>query len=138
MHTCKIKQRSRYGAVRAIPGAAVCILILIATATSALAQSAPSVDNASGPTSSAATRATLYGQVTATNGAALDAVRIYFGDDNGGATHNWDVTNTIDETAVTEGVPFSTNMTGLLYGKMYYYTVYASNSFGEAGFSGIV
>jgi len=76
--------------------------------------------------------ATLYGTVTSTGGVALSHVRIYWGDNDGGETHTWDNTAVIDETSVSEGVAFSTNLTGLYYGIEYNYRTYASNQFGQA------
>ena len=91
---------------------------------------APAVDTVAGATGIDVGAATLNGQVVSDGGTTLDHVRIYFGDNDGGATHNWDEMHVFN--SVTEGVPFSTNVTGLLYGVAYTYRTYASNSYGEA------
>ena len=91
----------------------------------------PSVDNAGGPTPGFGT-ATLQGRVVSTGGVALTHVRIYFGDEDGGATHNWDSNYVFDVGSVTQGVAFSTNVSGLIYGIEYAYRTYASNANGEA------
>jgi hypothetical protein len=94
---------------------------------------APGVDNAGGATGIAVGAATLNGRVVSAGGVALDHVRIYFGDNDGGTDKgNWDTSYVFNAGSVTEGVPFSTNITGLLYGAQYSYRTYASNSYGEA------
>ncbi len=93
----------------------------------------PAVDNASGATSTAANQATLNGRVVSDGGVALDHVRIYFGNEDGGADKgNWDADYAFNAGSISEGVPFSTNITGLLHGVQYYYRTYASNSYGES------
>ena len=93
----------------------------------------PGVDNAGGATGIAAGEATLNGRVVSTGGVALTHVRMYFGDNDGGTTPgNWDTNYVFNAGSITQGVAFSTNVTGLLYGAQYSYRTYASNSYGEA------
>ncbi len=91
----------------------------------------PTVNNAGGATGLGIGTATLNGQVVSDGDSALTHVRIYFGDNDGGATHNWDATHVFDAGAVAEGVPFSCNLAGLLYGVTYTYRTYAANGVGE-------
>jgi len=93
--------------------------------------SAPTVDNGNGPTPGVGT-ATLSGQVL--TGSGLTAVRIYFGDEDGGTNNpaNWDTNYVFSVGDVTVGVPFPTNVTGLIYGLTYSYRVYAANAAGAA------
>jgi len=92
----------------------------------------PGVDNAGGATGLGVGEATLNGRVVSTGGVPVTHVRIYFGDEDGGMdTGNWDSNYVFDAGSVTQGVPFSTNLTGLLYGVQYSYRTYASNSYGE-------
>ena len=91
----------------------------------------PAVDLAGGVTNVDVGTATLQGRVVATNSTPLTHVRIYFGDNDGGETHSWDTNYVFSVGAITEGVAFSTNLTGLLYGVEYSYRVYASNTYGE-------
>ena len=92
----------------------------------------PGVDNVNGASGIDIGTATLNGRVISTNGASLDHVRIYFGNNDGGATKNWDTTYTFTAGSISEGVPFSIGVSNLYYGETYYYRAYASNSYGEA------
>ena len=90
----------------------------------------PVVGTAGGATNIGVGVATLQGEVTAINGTLSD-VRIYLGTDDGVTTPaNWDTNFVIAVGEVSEGVTFSTNVTGLLYGQEYAYRVYATNAFG--------
>jgi hypothetical protein len=92
----------------------------------------PGVDTAGGATGIDVGAAMLEGRVVSTGGVSLAHLRIYFGDEDGGtSTANWDTNYDIAPGSVTVGVPFATNVTGLLYGIEYDYRVYASNVFGE-------
>jgi hypothetical protein len=71
--------------------------------------------------------ATLGGQLT--QGASADAW-IYWGDNDGGTTPgNWDNAESIG--SVSEGINFSTMLTGLVGGRQYYYRCYTSNANGS-------
>ncbi len=72
--------------------------------------------------------ATLEGQLT--QGARADAI-IYWGTSDGGTTPgNWEHAETIG--SVNEGEIFSSELTGLVSGRQYYYRCYTSNAKGEA------
>jgi len=80
----------------------------------------PVVDNNGGANPISSTYATLNGRITS---GGNSQVYVYFGQD----TNNWSATNdfgVIGETA------FSTNMTGLTKGTLYYYRCYATNAYG--------
>ena len=80
--------------------------------------------------------ATLYGTVTATNGAPTTAF-VYYGPTDGGINAaEWAYTNTIADPV--EGVEFDTNTVGtLLYGQPYFYRCFASNEHGTAWSAGV-
>ncbi|MDP7399752.1 MAG: hypothetical protein QF541_23000, partial [Lentisphaeria bacterium] len=93
---------------------------------------APGVDNAGGAIPGSGTAA-LQGRVVSTGGVSLTHVRIYFGLSDGGTNPgSWDTNYVFNAGSITEGVAFSTNVGGLIYGIEYNYRTYASNTHGEA------
>ncbi|MFZ4398293.1 MAG: glycine-rich domain-containing protein, partial [Kiritimatiellia bacterium] len=78
--------------------------------------------------------ATFNATLTST-GSSATAVCLLWGAANGGATWNWEHTNWFNNgevnTAWTNNTPFSTNITGLTEGTIYYFTYGASNTSGK-------
>jgi len=89
----------------------------------------PVVTTAGGATDVAAGAARLNGELTA--GGSADAY-ICWGENDGGTAGTGGWQHVIPMGSAMQSVPFSTNLTGLLYGIEYDYRVYATNANGEA------
>ncbi len=89
----------------------------------------PSVNNAAGASAVTTNSATLNGTLVST-GAAPTYVKVCWGPTDG-VTNFSDWTNTAPVGPLPAGA-FSTNISGLTTGTVYYYRCFASNSFGEA------
>jgi len=81
-----------------------------------------------GPTNEGIGTVTLRGELT--SGRDADAV-ICWGEIDHGTAGTGDWQHVVSIGAVDEGVPFSTGLTGLLYGVAYRYRVYATNDYGD-------
>lgn len=99
-------------------------LLLAHTARAAL-----TVTTGVGATNVTATSAWLTGAVTATNGLTNAVMaRIYYGQSNGGTNTNSWASVVFFPVSFTNGAVFSTNITGLVSSRLYYYRVYATES----------
>ena len=87
----------------------------------------PSAGTNVGATAQVAGGATLNGELT--GGGSADGWICWGGSDAGTSTGAWE--NVVSMGTVVEAVPFSTDVSGLLYGNTYAYRVYVSNISGS-------